>query len=709
MPEEPSRFEAALEALAAAAERWQPGDLASSAELRRLLKEALADPGAAALPERERAEASALSAAGAELLDDEGGPAWIDRLRSWLASPALARSPCQAPAPRGLSSEYGPDYFNGIVDDRKMLEQLCEEVREHLETAQYTLVDLEYDASDPENVNRVFRAFHTIKSSGAFLGLRNIEETAHAMEDLLVMVRDGKISVSKELTDLVFRGIGILKDLLLIIEASDYSPRLMEDSFRRVDIGSYIGLIRRAIQERSTRRIGEILVDEGKLDKRVVREILAKQATCDKKFGEIALEERLVSEEDFRKALSKQSAASHKASYVRVSNERLNSLIDIVGELVVTQSMLRQSLLDPSATGGAERTISQLESITTGIKNLVLSMGMVPISEIFNKLRVVARNTAAETGKAALAEFSGEDTELDRNVIEAVYDPLVHIVRNAVDHGIEDPREREAAGKPGAGRIRVSAEHKGNGIEITVSDDGRGIDRAAVLAKAARMGLVDEATAAGLEEWEIYTFLFQPGFSTAKRVSEVSGRGVGLDVVRQNIEQIHGKVEVTSEPGKGSTFTIRIPLTLAIIDGFVTVVEGTKYVFPFSLVEEIVVPMREAISALDDGRPMLLNRGAYIPVVLAAQAFARGLGGAESCRQVKPDDLAGRCVIVLGYEGRRYGVAVDSILGKQEIVIKSLNEALRGMRVFSGGTIFGDGSIGFVVDIEEFVLSIREA
>jgi two-component system, chemotaxis family, sensor kinase CheA len=704
-----------LNALAELAASWVPGDLVHVAEMERSMGSLGPVLDSAGIPSETRIEFIQLVGTSRDLLDAGAGTAWIERLGAWLSSREVASrrsaepeapeaGPIAAAKPRG----YPDDYFSNVIEDKKMLGQLCDEVREHLEIAQFTLVDIEYDSSNSENINKIFRAFHTIKSSGAFLGLKNVEETAHAMEDLLVMVRDGKISVSSELADVVFHGIGILRDLILIIETSDYRSDRMVESFRRIDIYPYIAVIKRIIAEHEVKKIGEILLEEGKLDQRAIGEILAKQESTDKKFGEIAVEEKLVSEEDFASALRKQVAGVHKSSYVKVSNDRLNGLIDIVGELVVNQSMIRQYMLDPeSQRETAERTISQLESITTSIKNLVLSMGMVPIAEIFNKLRVVVRNTSSDTGKTVVVEFSGEDTELDRNVIETIYDPMVHIVRNAVDHGVEAPADREAAGKPRVGRIVIAAAHKGNGIEISVSDDGAGIDRNKVAAKAVKLGLATTEQAQSLSDAEAYALLFLPGFSTAEKVTEVSGRGVGLDVVKKNVEQIRGKVDIVSTPGKGSSFVIRIPLTLAIIDGFVTMVDGTKYIFPFSLIDEIIVPDLASVSSLEGGHLMLNIRERFLPIVFAADAFDRRAAmGAKSKRTAA--DLDGKLVIVLGYERKVYGIAVDSIIGKQEIVIKSLNEALSRMKVFSGGTIFGDGSIGFVVDVEEFILYARE-
>lgn len=652
--------------------------------------------GASATSESGTDEKSATVTETQDKSEPERNPEAVEAMAGKGASQAGLKALSDAAGERG----YPDGYFSGIIEDPKMLGQLCDEVKEHLDTAQFSLVDLEYDPLNPENINKIFRAFHTIKSSSAFLGLKNVEEVAHIMEDLLVIIRDGALAVSGELTDVIFYGIGLLKDLVLIIETADYKAAVMVESFKQVNIHGYIRVIQKILANYTKKKIGEILQEEGKLDRRSVEKIVAAQKETKRPFGEIALEQKLISEEDFRGALQKQASSARKASYVKVSNERLNALIDIVGELVVNQSMLRQYLNtnDVNSENG-DRTVCQLESITTSMKNLVLSMGMVPIGELFNKLRVVVRNTATETGKTVLVDFSGDDTELDRNVIESIYDPLVHIVRNAVDHGIEPPNDRQESGKNRMGRISIAAEHKGNGIEISVSDDGRGINRSKVLAKAMAKGLISEDAAAGLGERETYSLLFLPGFSTAEKVTEVSGRGVGLDVVKKNVDQIHGKVEILSEEGMGSHFIIRIPLTLAIIDGFVTMVDDTKYIFPFNLIQEILVPEPRMLSRLESGQSLLFNRGSYLPIIMAAELF----GHLEH-----PRDLASMLVIVMKYDQKNYGIAVDSIVGKQEIVIKSLSEALDRLKVFSGGTIFGDGSIGFVVDIEEFLEAARE-
>lgn len=686
------------------ASRWQSGDLMEFSALQEALATLVSHRGLKALEAHQGDLLLGLQATFWDLMEPVKDEAWKQR----LASLALEGDQGATPAPVGLAGPVPPnpppalgypdDYFDHIIEDQGMLGQLCDEVKEHMDIAQFTLVDLEYDSTNPETLNKIFRAFHTIKSSAAFLGLKNLEESAHAIEDLMVLVRDQAIPVDKDLINVIFFGVGFLKDLVGVIEACGFQKPAMIESFRKIDIYPAIQVFKKIQSSYRVKKIGQILQDEGFLDSTAVTSVLQQQSKTNRKFGEIAVEQNYLSEEDLRASLHKQGRSAKRTSFVKVSNERLNSLIDIVGELVVNQSMLRQFLRDPDTTREAgERSFTQLESITTNIKNLVLSMGMVPIAEIFQKLRVVIRNTANETGKSVHVEFHGEETELDRNVIESVYDPLVHMVRNAVDHGLEDPLERTAAGKALVGVISVVAEHKGNSIEITVSDDGRGINKAGVLSRAVSQGLITEAQSAGMGDKDLYALLMVPGFSTKDTVTEVSGRGVGMDVVKQNVDLIHGKVDVRSEWGRGSQFTLRIPLTLAIIDGFVTQVDDTKYIFPFNLVEQIIVPELDTLTVLDDGQSLLFERGVYIPIVVAAEVFEHA-----------PRRRDRMVVVVIIYEGKQYGIAVDAVLGKQEIVIKTLNEALENMRTFSGGTIFGDGTIGFVIDIEQFIVVAQD-
>lgn len=602
-----------------------------------------------------------------------------------------------------IEDTYPADYFSGIIEDTKLLEQFYTEAQEHLEEAQATLVELEYDATNKELLNTIFRNFHTIKGSSAFLGLKNVEETAHAVEDLLAIIRDGKLTLNKDLIDLVFHGMELLKNLLDTMQANDYKKDSMEASFKIINIYPYIKLFKKIKEQYSYKKIGEILAEEGKIEPSVLQEVLQKQRETDKKVGEILIEEKIARPEDVVEALKKQNSLANrikKSGIVKVSNEKLNTLIDIVGELVINQSMVKQELLALQVSEITERSITQLESITTTIKNLVLSMGMVPIAEIFNKLRVVARNTAEELGKSVYLELMGEETELDRNVIETIYEPLMHLIRNSIDHGIERADIRDQRGKNRLGRILLSAEHKGSGIEIIVQDDGQGIDTDAVLKKALEKGLVKRDEIGKLSQKDIYNLLFLPGFSTAERVTSVSGRGVGLDVVKKNLDSIHGRVEVSSEPGKGTRFTIKLPLTLAIIEGFVTKVGDNKYVFPFSSIEEIkVIQQDELFKNDEDSEAMIFHRGLHIPVLYAHKVFR------ESWEEPEDGKLLS---LLFSFDQSHYCVVVDELIGKQEIVVKSMSQTiLQDCSFFSGGTIFGDGSIGFVVDMQGFLEALK--
>ncbi|HPP05212.1 MAG TPA: chemotaxis protein CheA [Spirochaetota bacterium] len=595
---------------------------------------------------------------------------------------------------------YSEDYFDNIVEDEKLLNQFYDEANEHLDMAQYTLVDLEYDSTNKELINNIFRNFHTIKGSSAFLGLKNIEEVSHKIEDLFDLVRKEKIRISKELIDVIFFGMSLIRTILDAMMVNNFKKEDMKKSFVLIDIFNYIELMKRILSQYEVKKIGEILEEFGKISKSQLDEVLKKQKEEKKKFGEIVVENKIVNQEDIALALKKQEMQKIKArssGYVRVSNERLNVLIDIVGELVINQSMLKQEIVENNIKlNDSERNLTELENITKMIKNLVLSMGMFPISDVFNKLRVVARNTANELGKTVIVSIEGAETELDKNVLEIIYDPLIHIVRNAIDHGIENSEEREKKGKNKVGKILLKADHKGSGIEIIIADDGKGIDKEKIVEKALKLNLISKDKLDMLTERDIYNFLFLPGFSTSENVTNVSGRGVGLDVVKKNIEQIHGRVEIISEKDKGTTFIIKLPLTLAIIEGFVTKVNNNKYVFPFNLIDEILVLNKEKIivSQSSDER-LIFHRGGHIPVIFLQKILKGNI-----------QERSAYLSVIINFDNSKYCIVVDEIIGKQEIVVKNLGKILNKNRIFSGGTIFGDGSIGFVIDVQNLIESV---
>lgn len=584
-----------------------------------------------------------------------------------------------------------------------MLEQFYHEATEHLDNAQFILIELEHDNENKELLNTIFRDFHTIKGSSSFLGIKNIEDLSHSLEDLFCFIRDDKISLNREMTDVIFYGMEQIRSILDIIQMYDFNSSELKKIFPSINISAYISILKKIINEKQYKKIGEILHEEGRITKKQLYEALNRQKDTGKKIGEVLTDEKIIEHDALLQALQKQEklkSKSKKIGFVKVSNEKLNELIDLVGELVINQSMLKQEIeKNKNFNDISERTISQSEAITKSIKDLVLSMGMMPVEEIFNKLRVVARNTANELNKSILFEIHGEETELDRNVIETIYDPLLHIIRNAIDHGIESPEERQKCGKDKAGKIVLSAEHKGSGIEITIFDDGRGIDTNKILEKAINLNLIKKEDASSLTEKEIYNFMFLPGFSTNDNVTTISGRGVGLDVVKKNLEEIHGRIEIQSVQGQYSKFTIKIPLTLAIIEGFVTIIGQNKYIFPFTSVEEIFVFEEEKLQKQkNSNQHVIYYRDRHIAVI-----FPQNIFNEQEVKQNREKLIS----LLFNFDHEKYLVVVDSIIGKQEIVVKSLGAMLKNYSYFSGGTIFGDGSIGFVVDLQGFIESVK--
>jgi len=362
----------------------------------------------------------------------------------------------------------------------------------------------------------------------------------------------------------------------------------------------------------------------------------------------------------------------------------------MIGELVIAESMVSQSeeLRELNSTKLA-RHLSQLDKITRELQEMATSLRMVPLRSTFQKMARLVRDLAKKSGKPVEFVMTGEDTELDKSVVDKIGDPLVHMVRNAVDHGIEvSPEERRKRGKPPVGRIELRAFHKGGNIHIEIEDDGRGLDCEAILAKARERGLVREGDS--LSEREIFNLIFQPGFSTAKVVTDVSGRGVGMDVVKRNIEALRGQIEIQSEPGKGSVFSIRLPLTLAIIDGMVVRVGAERYIVPTLNIVRSVRPRPQDLSTVLHRGEMLSLQGELIPLFRLAELFE-----IEGAQQDPTEGL----VVVVEDEGRQIGLLTDELVGQQQIVIKTLGEALQGVRGISGGAIMPDGRVGLILDV----------
>ncbi len=406
-----------------------------------------------------------------------------------------------------------------------------------------------------------------------------------------------------------------------------------------------------------------------------------------------------------KKQAGKRPSTGGEATSIRVGIDKVDEIINLVGELVITQSMLGQlgeDFENAQETSGAKleklrEGLGQLERNTRELQESVMRIRMLPISFVFSRVPRLVHDLSSKLNKKVELVVEGEQTELDKTVMEKIGDPMVHLVRNALDHGIETPDVRLAAGKSETGTLKLNAFHQGGNIVIEIKDDGGGLNRDKILAKATERGLIQDGES--IADEKIYDLIFHPGFSTADQVSDVSGRGVGMDVVRKNIKALGGNVDVTSKPGEGSTFTIRLPLTLAILDGQLVKVADETYIVPLISIIESLQVKPELVNAVAGKAELYRLRDEYIPIIRAHRVF--GLDGDR-------EDLAGQLMVVVEGDGQRAGIIVDDLLAQQQVVIKSLETNFRRVDGVSGATILGDGTVALIVDIPGLINMFRD-
>ncbi|HEY8879140.1 MAG TPA: chemotaxis protein CheA [Roseateles sp.] len=443
-------------------------------------------------------------------------------------------------------------------------------------------------------------------------------------------------------------------------------------------------------------RLGDILVSAGAISQAQLHAALAEQersraaGTPAAPLGKILTEKAGVPAAVVDAALQKQARQTEGGEdqrFIRVQADRLDAVINLLGELVIAGAGATE-LARQTRQAALVQANDQIGGLIEEIRNATLQLRMVPIGESFARFRRVVRDTAAELGKDVQLEIQGGETELDKSMVERIADPLMHLVRNALDHGLETPEQRSAAGKKPQGRLVLSACHDGGSVLIRIDDDGRGIDRQRVLQRAWDKGLVEPGVTPA--DADILGLIFEPGFSTAEKITNLSGRGVGMDVVRRNIEALRGSVAITSEPGQGSRIEIRLPLTLAIIDGFLVGVGGSRFVFPLDAVVEVIEGRGAEAAMQADGSGVLPLRGEALPVLSLRTLY-------------ELDETPGQArssVVVIQAGARRYGVLVDALLGQHQTVIKPLGRMLRTLRGMSGSTILGNGDVALIFDVE---------
>jgi two-component system chemotaxis sensor kinase CheA len=375
---------------------------------------------------------------------------------------------------------------------------------------------------------------------------------------------------------------------------------------------------------------------------------------------------------------------------VKVDTDKLDYLVDMAGEMVIAESLVRHdqelaALKNPLL----QRKIAHLTRITAELQKTAMAMRLVPVGPLFRRMARLVRDLSRQFGKQVEMETQGDEIELDRTIVEELSDPLMHMVRNALDHGIESPAERQAAGKPPTARLLLKANHQAGQVVIEITDDGRGLNRSKIIDKAIQKELIQSAE--GLSDSEIYNLIFRPGFSTAAQVTNVSGRGVGMDVVRRHIEKLRGRIEIRSTMGQGATFLLKLPLTLAIIDGLAVGVGQERYILPLFAVREMFRPVPDTIWTVQGRVEMALVRGSLLPVVRLYRIF--------HVRPKSEDPLAG-VLVVAEVEGQRFCLLVDELIGKQEVVIKALGETFKDVTGVAGGAILGDGRVGLILDLD---------
>jgi len=551
------------------------------------------------------------------------------------------------------------------VQDQEVIREFLIESHENLSRLDQELVELERHPKDAALLASIFRTIHTIKGTCGFLAFSTLEKITHQAESLLSQLRDGERELSPSLVSLILETVDATRKVLASIEASEEEgPNHFDDLTERLRAAAQLtgGLEGQSGADMLTGPAAELQNEAG------VSEL------PEGKEPEDAVKSSAVAD-----------------SSIRVPTGQLDILMDLVGELVLTRNQILQYNAERE-DAALNATAQQLNLITTELQGGVMKTRMQPIGMVWNKLPRVVRDMAVALGKQIRLEMDGAETELDRTIIEAIKDPLVHLVRNSCDHGIESPEVRVRAGKPAQGTLTLRAYHEGGQVNIEIGDDGAGIDVARVKKKAIEKGLLRPEQMEKLSDREVLNLIFQPGFSTAQTVTNLSGRGVGMDVVKSQIEKIGGIVDLVSRPGEGATVKLKIPLTLAIIPGLVITSGGERFVIPqVSLLELIRLEGDSSEKRIEQvhGTPVYRRRGSLLPIAYLNQVL--GLRSAEPTEPVS--------MVVLQAEDRQFGLVVDGINDTQEIVVKPLGKQLKGLAEYAGATIMGDGRVALILDV----------
>ena len=578
-----------------------------------------------------------------------------------------------------------PDF----VQDIDLINGFVDEAFEHLETIEVNVLALEHNPDDSDLINNIFRPFHTIKGVSGFLNLKSINKLAHTTENLLDDVRNGVRKMDSEVIDIVLNGGDFLKSMVENVkEVLNRGP----EYYKEFDISEFVEQVQ-AVQTGGAAPSGpEPIVEpvEQPLSEQEVEPGPTEEA---KKPASPAKEEKEAQKATQAKADQAQKGGIARntgaVASIKVNVDKLDGLVNAVGELVIMQSLISQNPLIKSLNNPKlVRDFGQLSRITSELQKTAMAMRMVPIRQTFQKMIRLVRDLSKKSGKEVDLIMIGEETEIDRNMVESIYDPLVHMIRNSVDHGVQTPKEREKVGKSGKGTVYLRAYQKGGNIVIEIEDDGQGLDSKKIREKAILRELIKESD--HISDYELNNLIFTAGFSTVDKITDVSGRGVGMDVVKKNVEKLRGKVEIVSQPGKGSLFIIRLPLTLAIIDGIIVRVGKERFIIPTTGIQESIRPEKKNLNTVYGKGETLLIRNKLLPIIKLYEIFSL---------EPTTTEISDGIAVVVESEGRERALMVDELLGKQEVVIKSLGGYMANISGVAGGTILGDGRVGLILDL----------
>ncbi|MDD4275295.1 MAG: chemotaxis protein CheA [Desulfobacter postgatei] len=597
-------------------------------------------------------------------------------------------SECAESEPETESEQQNSSPEKLSDDDIEILTDFISEAEDNLNNIEVSLIELEQDPQNTDIINDIFRPFHTIKGVSGFLSLGKINRLSHATENLLDSARSGDFIINHSATDAILESVDLLKQLIDSVKQGLVSGYRQEDDHIDVDIlRDKLKKLQIVLTKEEKEPLGEILVRKNNLKKQDIDQALEIQKRHpEKKIGEILIEDKKIASTQVASALMEQSAVKKRVnSQVKVSTQKLDDLVDYAGELVIAQSMLRQQTMKNSALS---QTVAQLGQIVNNMQNIAMSMRMIPIKATFMKMIRLVRDLSRKSGKQINLSMTGEETEIDRNVVDALYEPMVHMIRNACDHGIESIQERTANNKPPQGNIDLRAYHKGGNIVIEIEDDGKGLNRAKIIKKATATGLItgDEQ----MTDAQIFSLILSPGFSTASQITDISGRGVGMDVVKAGIEKFRGHLNIESEKGVGSRFIITLPLTLAIIDGMLVRVDDERYVIPTIAIQKAFRPGPGEYFTVEGKGQMIKDRGRLVPLIRLNEIF-------KTSNDVKPVEQS--LVVVVESKEERRAFLIDELLGKDEYVIKNLGGNMDDIRGIAGGAILADGKVGLILDV----------